>query len=149
MTWLFCWVYLITPEYKEDVLVFLVYHHSYSARLGCLVILVYFSINKYFVRNIYIYIFIFWKRRIVLEKNVLGKNIYVQPINWSVNGVHNSATWRKIEEPLSCVHGCVNGQIAIAVTRLYSRMIRGARLPRPLCYQEPDWDPVSGLGLAQ
>ena len=55
----------------------------------------------------------------------------------------------KIEEPLSQVRGWVNGQTAIVVTRLYSRMIRRARLPISLWDQEPDQDPGSGLGLAQ
>ena len=56
---------------------------------------------------------------------------------------------KKLEEPLSHVCGWVNGRIIIAVARSYSRMIRGDRLPSPLWDQEPDWDPGSGLGLAQ
>ena len=39
---------------------------------------------------------------------------------------------KREEEPLSQVRGWVNGRIAIAVSRSYSRMIRGARLPSPL-----------------
>ena len=38
----------------------------------------------------------------------------------------------KIEEPISHVHGWVKGQIAIVVTRFYSRMIRGDRITSPL-----------------
>ena len=55
----------------------------------------------------------------------------------------------KIDEPILHVRGWINVQIAIAVTRLYSRMIRGACPPSPLWDQDPDWDLVLGLGLAQ
>ena len=51
-------------------------------------------------------------------------------------------------KPLSQVRGWVNGRIAIAVVKSYSRMIRGARLPSPLWEREPDWDSESGIGLA-
>ena len=44
--------------------------------------------------------------------------------------------------------GELNEHIAIAVVRLYSRMIRGDWLPSPLQEQEPDWDPESGTGIA-
>ena len=44
----------------------------------------------------------------------------------------------KREEPLSQVRGWVNGRIAIAVARSYSRMKRGARICSPLREQEPD-----------
>ena len=50
--------------------------------------------------------------------------------------------------PFLYVQGWINGQIAIAVTRLYSRMIRRARLPSPLQDMEPYWDPELGIGLA-
>ena len=55
----------------------------------------------------------------------------------------------KLEEPISHLRGWFNGRISIAVVRLYSLMIRGACLPVPLRDREPDWDSVSGLGLAQ
>ena len=55
----------------------------------------------------------------------------------------------KMEEPISHMRGWVNGQIAIAVARSYSHMIRGARLPSLLRNREPDWGSGSGLGLAQ
>ena len=54
-----------------------------------------------------------------------------------------------LEEPISHVRGWVNGQIEIAAAKLYSRMIRGDRLPSPLRDQEPDWDPELGLSLSQ
>ena len=54
----------------------------------------------------------------------------------------------KREEPLSQVRGWVNGQIAIAVARSYSRMIRRAQLPSPLLESDHDWDLESGIGLA-
>ena len=47
----------------------------------------------------------------------------------------------KQEEPLSQVRDWVNGRMAIAVARSYSRMIRRAQLPSPLQEEEPDWDP--------
>ena len=53
----------------------------------------------------------------------------------------------KMEEPLSQVRKWVNGRIAIAVARSYSRMIRGARLPSPLWEWDPGWDPESGIRL--
>ena len=55
----------------------------------------------------------------------------------------------KMNEPLSHVRGWINGRIAIAVARSYSLMIREARLLSPLRDREPEWDPASGLGLAQ
>ena len=55
----------------------------------------------------------------------------------------------KLEEPISHVRGWVNGRIAIAVTRLYSRMIRDDLLPSTLRDQEPDWYSGSGLSLVQ
>ena len=54
----------------------------------------------------------------------------------------------KTEEQILHVKSWVNGQIAIAVARLYSPMLRRARVPIPLQTQEPDWESVSGLGLA-
>ena len=55
----------------------------------------------------------------------------------------------KMDEPILHVKGWVNGRIAITVTRSYSRVLRGARVPSPLRTQEPDWELVFGLGLAQ
>ena len=55
----------------------------------------------------------------------------------------------KIEEPLSHVHIWVNILIAIAVSRSFSHIICRACLPSNLKNQEPDWDPGSGLVLAQ
>ena len=55
----------------------------------------------------------------------------------------------KLEEPISHVCGWVNGRIIIDTMRIYSHIIHEARLPIPLRYQEPEWNPVSGLGLAQ
>ena len=51
-------------------------------------------------------------------------------------------------ETLLQVKGWVNGRIAIAVARSYSRMICRAWLTSTLREQEPDWDPESGIGLA-
>ena len=48
----------------------------------------------------------------------------------------------KMDESILHVRGWVNGQITIAVARLYSQMIRGARLPSPLQDEELDWDPA-------
>ena len=55
----------------------------------------------------------------------------------------------KPEEPISHVRGWVNIWISITAVRFYSRMIRGYSLPIPLRYQELEWDPGPGLGLAQ
>ena len=38
----------------------------------------------------------------------------------------------KMDEPISQVRGWINDQIAIAIARLYSRIICGACLPSPL-----------------
>ena len=54
----------------------------------------------------------------------------------------------EIAEPLLQVRGWVNSQIAIAVARSYSQMIRGSLLPSPLWEKDPDWDPESVIGLA-
>ena len=54
----------------------------------------------------------------------------------------------KREEPLPQVRGWVNGRIAIAVSRSYSQMICGARLPSPLRERETGWNPESGIRLA-
>ena len=54
----------------------------------------------------------------------------------------------KREEPFLQVRRWVNGHIAVAVVRSYSRMIRGAWLIIPLREREPDWDPESGIELA-
>ena len=55
----------------------------------------------------------------------------------------------KMEEPISHVHGWVNGQITTVVARLYYRMIRGSCLPNPLWDREPEWESGLGLVLAQ
>ena len=55
----------------------------------------------------------------------------------------------KLEEPLLQVCGWFNGQIKIMVARLYYFTIHGDCLPITLREWEPDWDPGSGLGLAQ
>ena len=55
----------------------------------------------------------------------------------------------KMDEPISHVHGWINGRIPILVARSYSQMIRGDRLPSPLRDREPDWEPSQGLRLAQ
>ena len=55
----------------------------------------------------------------------------------------------KMEEPINYWRVWVNGRISIAVVILYSRMIRGDRLPSPLRYRDPDWESGLGLGLAQ
>ena len=54
----------------------------------------------------------------------------------------------KREEPLLQVQGWLNSRIAIAVARFYSQMIHVARLHGPRQEREPDWDPESGIGLA-
>ena len=54
----------------------------------------------------------------------------------------------KREEPLSQVRVCVNGHIAIAIARSYSRMICRARLPSHLQEWELGWDKESGIGMA-
>ena len=55
----------------------------------------------------------------------------------------------KMEEPILHVEGWVNGQVEIEVVRLYSWMHYEGQVLSPLCNQEPDWEWVSGLGLAQ
>ena len=55
----------------------------------------------------------------------------------------------KIKEPFSHVGCCVHEHIAITAAILQSHTIRGAHLPSPLWYWEPDMDSGSGLGLAQ
>ena len=54
----------------------------------------------------------------------------------------------EMDEPILHVRGWINGRIATAVARSYSRMICGAQLPSPLRDREPDWDPESGIRLA-
>ena len=53
----------------------------------------------------------------------------------------------KIDKTILHVRGWINGQIEIAVLRLYSHMIRGDQLPSPLWDREPDWDSESGIRL--
>ena len=55
----------------------------------------------------------------------------------------------KTEDPIFHVKGWVNGQVAITVVRLYSRMDCGAWVPSPLRNQDTDWESSLGLGLAQ
>ena len=55
----------------------------------------------------------------------------------------------KIDEPILNVKGQVNGRIAIAVARLYSRVLRGSRVPSTMRTREPDWELGLRLGLAQ
>ena len=55
----------------------------------------------------------------------------------------------KIDELILHMRGYIDIWIAIAVTRSYLWMTRGDKLPSPLDSREPDWDPESGLGLAQ
>ena len=55
----------------------------------------------------------------------------------------------QIEEPIFHVQGWDIKRIAIAVTRSYSCMIRGARLPSTLWDRYPYWQLGSGLVLAQ
>ena len=45
-----------------------------------------------------------------------------------------------IEEPISHIRGLVNGWIAIAVMRFYSRIIRRACLTSPLWDRDMYWD---------
>ena len=52
-------------------------------------------------------------------------------------------------EPIPHKHGWINGRIATTVVRLYSKIIKRARLPITLWEQEPDRDPASSVGLAQ
>ena len=54
-----------------------------------------------------------------------------------------------MDKPISHVQGWISGQILISVARSYSQIIRGARIRSTLQDQDPDWDPASGLGLAQ
>ena len=79
-----------------------------------------------------------------LEVNgMIGKKDLVLPTNFS------RIMAEKHKETISHVHGWVNGQILLAVTRLYSLMIRGAHLPILLWDREPEWDSGLGLGLVQ
>ena len=55
----------------------------------------------------------------------------------------------KLEEPISDIHGWINNWTAIALANLYSLMIHGYRPSSLLRDQDPDWDSVSGLGLAK
>ena len=45
----------------------------------------------------------------------------------------------KMEEPISHMHGWINGRIEIVVVRLYSLMIQGSCLPSTLWDRDPDW----------
>ena len=54
----------------------------------------------------------------------------------------------RMDEPILHVQVWINSQFTIMVVILYSCIIRGARLIIPPRYQDPDWDPESGLGLA-
>ena len=53
------------------------------------------------------------------------------------------------KEPISHVHGCVNGRIATTVVRFYYCMIHRGCLTSNLQDRDMDWDLVLGLGLAQ
>ena len=55
----------------------------------------------------------------------------------------------KMDETISHVKGWVNGQVEITVTRLYSRVLCRSQVPSHLQTQEPDWDSVLVLILAQ
>ena len=55
----------------------------------------------------------------------------------------------KINEPISHMRGWINVWISIAAVRLYSRIIRRARLPSHLRDQEMAWDLELVLALAQ
>ena len=55
----------------------------------------------------------------------------------------------KMEEPILHVKGWVNGQVEIAVVRLYYRMHWGAWVTSTLSNQDPNWGWVLGLGLEQ
>ena len=63
---------------------------------------------------------------VLLVDGMLGKEALVVLTNLSRLMVE------KLEEPISHVRGWVNGRIAVAVARSYSRMIHGDRLPSPL-----------------
>ena len=54
----------------------------------------------------------------------------------------------KMDEPILHVQVWINGRFTFMVVRLYSCMIRVARLVSPLRDQDPDWHPASGLRLA-
>ena len=56
---------------------------------------------------------------------------------------------KKLKEPLSHVHGWVNVQIIIVLTRLYSRTICVVSLISTLRYWELDWYLGLGLDLVQ
>ena len=55
----------------------------------------------------------------------------------------------KMDETILHVKSWVNGQIAIAVARSYSQVLRGAQFPIPLHTLELEWALGSGLGLVQ
>ena len=55
----------------------------------------------------------------------------------------------KMDGPILHAKGWIDGRIAIAIPRSYSRVIHQDRLSIPLRNQEPDWASVSVLGLAQ
>ena len=74
---------------------------------------------------------------------ILGKDALVVLVNL----IQLIAT--KLEEPLSQVHGFINGHIAIVVARSYPYMIHGACLPSALQERERDWDPGPVLGLVK
>ena len=57
---------------------------------------------------------------------ILGKGVLVVLTNYS------QLTATQLKETLSQVRCLVNGRIAIAFARLYSRMIRGSCIPSPL-----------------
>ena len=54
-----------------------------------------------------------------------------------------------MDEPIFHVRDWINSWIAIAVSRSYSHIIHRSRLPSLLQDWDTDWDPASGLGLAQ
>ena len=55
----------------------------------------------------------------------------------------------KMDEPISHVRGWINIQIAILVTSSYSQIIHVDLLLTHLRERDPEWDPASGIGLAQ
>ena len=63
---------------------------------------------------------------------MLGKEALVVLMNLS------QLMTEKMDEPILHVQIWINGQVAIAVSRLYSCMIRGARLLSDIRYQDPD-----------
>ena len=81
------------------------------------------------------------KRRDGTEKNIKEAQLVLVILIWLIDA--------KMDEPILQVKCWVNVRIAIAVVRLYYRILRRAQVTITLQTQEQDWASGLGLGLAQ